>query len=257
MKVNNEMKVTIANGVMEKLDDLAAKRNKWQVQYDRTNHTLYELLAGCLDSYYAIKGTKAEKVFLENIKESLKARKLKVQEGTSVLNLIVRYVFDSDRRRIFGYARVLRVAVKDSIEVANFVEWVKKAGGLEEITSSKGATEETIKKRLALEAKVEDVKDLLVEQLQHPLAVVPKTHLVSAVDTAEYTLLIGKMQVDGKTKVLSVVPDASSAMIQTAIKKIAEALIAHVERVTKERLEKEADSAKLDALNSAELLEAA
>ena len=53
MKVNNEMKVTIANGVMEKLDDLAAKRNKWQVQYDRTNHTLYELLDGCLDSYYA------------------------------------------------------------------------------------------------------------------------------------------------------------------------------------------------------------
>ena len=64
-------------------------------------------------------------------------------------------------------------------------------------------------------------------------------------------------QVDGKTKVLSVVPDASSAMIQTAIKKIAEALIAHVERVTKERLEKEANTAKLDVLNSAELLEAA
>jgi len=257
MKVDKELKLNIANGVMVKLDELVAKRNKWQVQYDRTNNTLYELLAGCLDSYYAIKGTKGEKVFLENIKESLQARNLKVQEGTTVLNLIVRYVFDSDRRRIHGYARVLRVAVKEEIEVVKFVDWIKQAGGLEEITSSKGATEATLKKRMTLEAKVEDVKDLLIEQLQHPLAIVPKTHLVSAVDTAEYTLLIGKMQVDGKTKVLSVVPDASSAMIQASIKKIAEALIAHVERVTKERLEKEADTAKLDVLNSAELLEAA
>ncbi len=257
MKVDKETKLNVAHGVIRKLDDLIVKRGKWQVQYDRTNQALYELLAGCLDSYYTIKGTKAEKVFLGNIKESLQARKLKVKEGTSVLHLIVRYVFDSDRRRIYGYARVLRVAVKDKIEVAHFVEWVKKAGGLEEITATKGATEETLKKRIALEAKVEDVKDLLVEQLQHPLAVVPKTHLVNAVDTAEYTLLIGKMQVDGKTKVLSVVPDASSAMIQTAIKKIAEALIAHVERVTKERLEKEASTAKLDVLTSAELLEAA
>ena len=74
-------------------------------------------------------------------------------------------------------------------------------------------------------AQVELVKDLLDTQLKNPLAIVPKTLLLDVASTAEYTLLIGKTLANGETQVLNVIPDATSAMIDMAIKKIAQALI--------------------------------
>ena len=60
-KLTKEGKVAMATKVVGKLDELVAKRKVWQVEFDRTNKGLYKLLAGCLESYYEIKGTTAEK----------------------------------------------------------------------------------------------------------------------------------------------------------------------------------------------------
>lgn len=242
--------------MIAKLDELVTKRKAWQVEFDRTNKGLYSLLASCLESYYEIKGTTAEKEILEGIKTTLKARKVKVQESTPVLTLLVRYVFNAERRRAHSYARALRVAVSEKITAAEFAKWVAKFGGVEEVAKTQGATEETLKKREQLLAKMEEVKDLLEQQIDTPLATVAKTALVNAADTAEYTLLIGKMQANGKTKVLSVVPNSSSAMLETAIKKIAVALIALGDQVAQENAKQDLEDAKREAANDA-VLEAA
>lgn len=255
-KITKAQKIDVAKSIIAKLDALEAKRKVWQVEFDRTNKGLYGFMATTIDIYYEIKGTKTEKQILEGIKTVLKARNIKVQESTPVLTLLVRYVFNPERRRAHCYARALRVAISQKVTAAAFPGWVEKFGGIEEVANTHGATAETLDKREKLLTKVEEVKTLLEQQIDTPLATVGKTLLVNAADTAEYTLLIGKMQANGKTKVLSVVPDATSAMIEAAIKKIATALIEYQERVAQENAKQAVRDAKFEAANSAELLAA-
>ena len=119
------------------------------------------------------------------------------------------------------------------------------------LASTKGITDETIKKRSQLDNKVSEVKQLLVNQLQHPLALVPKTALAHPADSAEYTLLIGKMLASGQTQVLSVVPGSSGAMIEQAIRKIAQELLNKVEEHVKAQAELAAQAAITEAANQA------
>ena len=234
MKLSKLHKEAATTKMIAKLDELAAKRNVWQAEHDRTNVGLYNLQANCLELYYEIKGTTAEKEILAGIKTVLTARGVKVMQSTPVLTMLVRYVFNAERRRAHSYARALRVAVNEKVTATDFAGWIAKFGGVEEVANTKGATEETLKKRAKLESKIEEVKELLVQQLITPLATAPKTALVNVADTGEYTLLIGKTLASGETQVLSVVPDSTSAMIDAAIRKIAEALINGVDSINKE-----------------------
>jgi hypothetical protein len=239
-----------AEATFGKITALATQRAIWQVEhFDKTNDGLYKLLSGCLDLYYEIKGSSAEKTILAAMKSSLQEQGVKLQESTPVLTMLVKYVFKAERRRAYAYSRVLRFAAKEHIAADKFAEWVKNFGGIEEVVSNKGLSDEAILKRSKLDAKVEEVKQLLVSQLQTPLAVVPKTALLSAADTSEYTLLIGKMLANGQTQVLSVVPDPTSAMLDAAIKKIATALIERVDEQKKIANEIDADKALHQAVN--------
>ena len=252
MRITANQKHEIASATLVKLDALASRRQIWQRDfYDKTNKGLYTLLSECLGMYYEIKGSSAEKVVLESIKATLEARGVNVQASTPVLTLIVKYVFNAERRRASAYSRALRVAAKEAISVGDFADWVAKVGGVDEVASTKGVTDETIKKRGQLDAKVAEVKQLLVSQLQHPLALVPKTALAHPADSAEYTLLIGKMLASGQTQVLSVVPGSSGAMIEQAIRKIAQELLNKVEEHIKAQAEIAAQAAVTEAANQA------
>lgn len=252
MRITANQKHEIASATLVKLDALASRRQIWQRDfYDKTNKGLYTLLSECLGMYYEIKGSSAEKVVLESIKATLEARGVNVQASTPVLTLIVKYVFNAERRRASAYSRALRVAAKEAISVGDFADWVAKVGGVDEVASTKGVTDETIKKRGQLDAKVAEVKQLLVSQLQHPLALVPKTALAHPADSAEYTLLIGKMLASGQTQVLSVVPGSSGAMIEQAIRKIAQELLNKVEEHVKAQAELAAQAAITEAANQA------
>jgi len=252
MRITANQKQEIANATLVKLDALANRRQVWQRDlYDKSNKALYALLSDCLGMYYEIKGSSAEKAVLESIKTNLDSRGIKAQASTPVLTLIVKYVFNAERRRASAYSRALRVAAKEAISVGNFAEWVTKVGGIEEVASTKGITDETIKKRGQLDTKVAEVKQLLVNQLQHPLALVPKTALAHPADSAEYTLLIGKMLASGQTQVLSVVPGSTTAMIEQAIRKIAQELLNKVEEHVKAQAELAAQAAITEAANQA------
>ena len=96
-----------------------------------------------------------------------------------------------------------------------------------------------------------EVKQLLVDQLQHPLALVPKTALAHPADSAEYTLLIGKMLASGQTQVLSVVPGSTTAMIDQAIRKIAQELLNKVDEHVRAQTEIAAQAAVSEAANQA------
>lgn len=224
-KMSQVEKEMVAATVIKKLDSLSAKRQSWQPKYDRTRATLYVLMAECLAIYMEVKGTSAEKVVMDQIKAQLAAREYQQKNGTPIINLIVRYVFDSDRRRVSGYARALSVAIKEGIKADGFVEWVNSFGGIEEVTRKTGKTPETLQKQAKLKSQVAVVNDLLDLTLNEPLAIVPKTGLSDVAGSGEWTLLIGKTLGNGSTQVLSLVPNTTPAMVDMAIKKIAQGLI--------------------------------
>lgn len=224
-KLTQVEKEMVAATVINKLDSLSAQRQNWQPQYDSTRATLHALMAECLAIFLEVKGTTAEKVVLDQIKAQLVNRGYQQKNGTPIINLIVRYVFDSDRRRVSGYARALSVAIKEGIKADGFVEWVNKFGGIEEVTRTTGKTPETLQKQAKLESQVTVVNDLLDLTLNEPLAIVPKTGLSDVAGSGEWTLLIGKTLGNGTTQVVSVVPNTTQAMVDMAIKKIAQGLI--------------------------------
>lgn len=252
MSISAQQKALVSNAAISKLDALASRRQVWQRDhYEHTNKVLYEMLAECLAIYYEVKGSKAEKTLIDDIEANLALRNVVVQRNTPVLTLIVKYVFNAERRRASAYSRALRVAVADNITSDNFAGWVAAQGGIEEVAATQGLRDETKQKNAALESKKAEVKELLTNRLDQPLALVPKSPLAEPADAGEYTLLIGKMGASGQTQVLSVVPGATQAMIEQAIKLIAEALIRAAEIHKKALAEEAADKAVDQAVNEA------
>jgi len=223
------------NTLITELNVLASKREEWQSLYDRTNSSLYDLLAGCLGFYHKIKGKPVEKAVVKILKDELEKRKMTIQKNTTVFLLIVRYVFNTERRRSHTYARALAIAVNDGVTPKGFAKWVRDEGGIEDVVA-KGSTNATKKKKVVLLNNLESVKDMLITQIEKPLAIVPKSKLLKTTESNEYTLLIGKTQADGKTRVLSVVPNASDKMIEDAIKNIANELMKQYEETHKPKL---------------------
>ena len=60
--------------VIALLDKVSNAERKWKAGYDRTNQTLYSLLAVCIVIYHNIKGKPAEREALAAIKEALVKR---------------------------------------------------------------------------------------------------------------------------------------------------------------------------------------
>ena len=231
-------KANTKNTLLAPLDALIEVRKKWQVSYDHSNEGLYQLLADCLGLYTEIKGMPTEKATLTAIKKELVERGVTIQKNSTVFNLIVRYVFNSERRRTHIYAKALAVAINEGVTKEEFPSWVDDFGGIEEVATQKANISKQ-KKSAEFVTQIESVKNMLITQISSPLAIVPKTTLLNSTDTQDYTLLIGKMQADGKTRVLSVVPNTSATMVNMAIANIAGELLKQYEETHKTKLDEE------------------
>jgi hypothetical protein len=219
-KVNHDSAVT---ATIQKLDNLSVIRAAWQKDFDETNNQLYSLLAECLDIYNSIKGEPAEKAILDRIKLELTNADFDLKKHSSVISLIVCYVFGKQNRRLKSYTRAISIALQLDITKDTFAAWVKKFGGIEEVVLKKGLNPEVQEKYNQIKAKTEEVKNVFSNPESQTFF--PKSELLDHTDTGEYTLLIGKTLRTGETQVLSVVPNASRSMIDSAIDKIAIAQI--------------------------------
>jgi hypothetical protein len=249
-KANHSVEI---NATLSKLDALAAKRESWEVNYDASNQDLYGLLAECIETYDSIKAKPSERAVLASIKAVLVAKGLKIQSHTTVLCLIVRYVFGiKTSKRIDSYHRALTIALKSNVTKNTFAQWVSDFGGIEEVVLEKGVDPEAEEKQEALDEEKEEVKEKLSDMLNDPAPFIfPKSEFEDDTDTGEFTLLIGKTVRGGTVKVLSVVPNSTKDMIDKAISKIAKAQLKQQEQEYKAAFRKKADEAKNDAVNEA------
>lgn len=120
---------------------LEEDRITWeQGVYRSSNQALYAVLANCLTfcGELALAEAKQRSKALELF---YKERGYKYKSEAPLATRVVRAVFGGvDRRRISTYSLVIRQAIKDSVSVSNFAEWVEEKGGIQEIRLGHSAT---------------------------------------------------------------------------------------------------------------------
>lgn len=211
--------IAFADSTVQKLDALSAKRDAWEQEiFKKANEELYSLLADALDLYYHSEAIiqsleiKAHgKSYTSKLRTELTARLkelgVKVQNNSTTLTMLVRYVFKSDRKRAHGYSQVLGAAIQDNVQPVDLAVYITNAGGVEQIKRRMVLSEEALAKR----AKVAIAKDTVKADLEHA-ELNPIASAQVAVE-GEYAVLLAKPRPDGFVDIIGVVPDVNDALL--------------------------------------------
>ena len=216
--------LVFADSTVSLLDALSVKRDAWELGvFKAANDALYALLAETLDVYNSkfLQGSKDDQRTLRSqLVERLKGMSVKTQRNSTTLNMLVRFVFKSDRKRAHRYAYVLTAAVQENVLPADFAAYVRNAGGVEEVVRTMVVKEETLQKREAVKAAGVVAKCELERNTLNPLAV------VNLDIEGEFAVLIARPQPDGTTRIVSVLPSATEAVINALMQHIAKHKVA-------------------------------
>jgi hypothetical protein len=227
------------------LDALFERCKVWEsTDYKRANEGLYSLLADCLNVFNTqfVKGTESDKRTLRlNLEKRLKASGIRVQRNSTTLTMLVRYVFNSDRKRAQGYAYVLKSAISHSKTAEELPGWIASEGGIEQIKLSMVQSE----KAKANQAKLVVAKTQVATAIQKAeLTPLAQVHLAGL--TGNYALLLAKPLPNGMVAIVGALADLEEPLYNAMLLKMAKRKSAENEQ--SETLSKETD----DLLSNAE-----
>jgi len=226
------------NNIVFKLDGLSSKCAEWEGGVFKTaNEALYGLLAECKDIYDVQFLNASDEVKVALRKELIKrliAAGLRVVKSTTTLQLLVRYTFKSDRRRAHVYAYVLRAAVSDNIAGDQLADYIRAAGGIEEIRGKQVLSEQALKKRAEVAAAVGGVMAEIERNAARPLGVIAAP---VGEDLGKFCVVLGMPNGDGTISLVSVLSDVSDAMLRQFNEKVAKVRIAQNAEKTQVRKE--------------------
>jgi len=127
--------------VFESLDNLSKRCSEWDTSlYQKANTALYTLLAEAYEIYeyrflMANSGTRRE--LSEQLTQKLAEKNLRTNKRTTVLGMLLRYIFNNNRRRVSQYKKVLIVAKSRSVDPKSLADWITVSGGVEEVCAQK------------------------------------------------------------------------------------------------------------------------
>ncbi|MCR9071821.1 MAG: hypothetical protein NXI18_08885 [Alphaproteobacteria bacterium] len=182
----------IINPITAAIDDLVARRQKWEANELRTsNQVLYGILADCYKLYFALKGDRTAQKALT---KALADAGIPNRSNTPLATKVIKSVFGEQRRRAYTYSVVLRAAIKQNISVAQLADWIEQKGGVEEIRlTAKTGISTAEQFRADIEAG-----DELVEN-SPSVTVLPQ--MAETPTEACVVLLVGVVTGDGKTEI--------------------------------------------------------
>jgi len=212
--------VAFAASIVQTLDGLAAKRKTWEsTDFKKANDGLYALLAECQDTFSNkfVNATDSDRKTLRiELTTLLQAAGVKVQKNSTTLNMFVRYVFGSDRKRAHGYAYVLAAAISHGIKAEDFAAWVNQSGGIEEIKRKMIQKPESIERK----QQVDNAKQSIATEVT--LAeVAPLARFELAGLTGERAVLLAKPNPDGSVSIVGVLPEVNEALFNALFLRMA------------------------------------
>lgn len=229
-KISAAMTLDYVTTTVQQLDALAGKREQWENGvYKKANDGLYDLLADTLALYLNncdksaaadTQGKKNVKGLRQELAERLKAEGVKVQKNSATLGMLVRFVFKSDRKRTHGYSQVLSAALQDEVKPSELADYIKAAGGVEEIKRRMVLSETAKAKREQVTANAETVRGNVDYWTLNPLA---KVQLEAEGDCV---VLLAKPTGDGFVNIVGVLDEVNEALMNALMLRMAKKAIA-------------------------------
>jgi hypothetical protein len=213
--------IKFANTIVQQLDVLNSKREQWEANaFKKANDELYDLLADCLAIYldkFENGSLSDKKAFRLEVAQRLKADGIRVVKTSTTLTMLARYVFKSDRKRAQGYGYVIAAAVSHGIGAKDFPNWVRNAGGIEEIKRLMVTKPETIAKREAVATATDDIKGAMELAAVQPLAHVD----IDGLGTGEFVILLAKPNPNGGSDVVATLTEVNDALVKALVQRMA------------------------------------
>lgn len=228
--------LTFVTSTVQQLDALSEKREAWeQGAFKKANDGLYDLLAETLALYLNncdksvasdTQGKKNVKGLREELADRLKAEGVKVQKNSTTLGMLARFVFKSDRKRAQGYAQVLSAALQDEVKPNELADYIKAAGGVEEIKRRMILSDAAKEKREQIAVNAEAVRSNVDYFSLNPLA---KVQLEAEGDVV---VLLAKPTGDGFVNIVGKLDDVEEALMNALMLRIAKKAIAEGKSIT-------------------------
>ena len=160
----NTDQLVVNKSLISQAEELATEHDLFNDQYIVTGRRkLYELLSKIMELAEQFEASPDKEDLLFNLRYKLKEANIKVQENTSDVALLVKYITRADRKTAHVYTRAIETAMACHYKAAELPEAIVSAGGLEKL-------------RLAA---VDDEKVILQQQLEVERLELTRTYLQS------------------------------------------------------------------------------
>lgn len=219
------MNFAVADTIVQSLDALSHARENWEkTAFKKANEGLYDLLAQCLDVYENkfVKGSKDDQRTLRNqLIVRLTEMKIKTQKNSPTLNLFVRFVFCSDRKRAHGYSYVINAAISHDVTAAQLPQWIVNEGGIEEIKRKMIQSDEAKARQEKRKQAKDTAEQLIVEAQINPLA----TIAVEGFMPQQRNIMLAVGDVNGNFNVTYVLTEVSDSLYNALLKQAAKKIV--------------------------------
>lgn len=210
-----------ANVVFSELENLCSERKGWeQNEYKTSTSRLYKLLAAIYEIFEEefVKATNDDRRTLRGqLVGKLNVMGINVRKSTDTLGLLIRYVFQADRRRVMSYKYAILAAKSQDIEPSELEDWLVDEGGLEEVVRKVSFSQKTLDRRASVQNIIDRVQKTISTRIDSPLATV--TVPVGA--TCDRVMLLAEPCGSGDFKVLFVFENPSDGVQKALIRKVA------------------------------------
>ena len=146
---NNQLVVN--KSLISQAEELATEHDLFNDQYIVTGRRkLYELLSKIMGLAEQFEASPDKEDLLFNIRYKLKEANIKVQENTSDVALLVKYITRADRKTAHVYTRAIETAMACHFKAAELPQAIIEAGGLEKMRLA-GVDDEKVDEKQQLE----------------------------------------------------------------------------------------------------------
>jgi hypothetical protein len=206
---------------MYQLDQLCAERQEWQENEHKNSTTrLYKLLAsvyGVYESKFINSNGDDRRTLRQQLVSKLNADGINVRKSTDTLGLLIRYVFNADRRRLMSYKYAILAAYSNDVSSADLPQWISDAGGVDEVSRKVSYSQETIDRRKEVIKATSTVEELIAQRSDAPLGTVSLPINASS----SRVVMLAEPCGNGEFKILYVFEHPSDGVQKSLIRKAA------------------------------------
>lgn len=203
---------------------LIVKRELFETEeLARSNKALYSILTEVYKIFETAIATKCMKETITTMRAELTKRGVRVQANTQALTVIVRYIFNSDRKRAYNYASTLMAAVQAGIKPVDLSAFIERGNGVEECKKEYKKKDETKESEAAIKSASLEVIDTLSSMSAITTVKLPNASV--DLQDGQFAFIIARQNSKGEFELLRVVPKSTKGMQNSAIKELAKVFI--------------------------------